>query len=72
MERLLDNGKFVVKKAYSDLARYGTATRPSREVAFELAENPHLSNSGKQVADIRLVVDGLDLYYTKAYIDQAV
>lgn len=72
IERLLDKGKIVVKKAYSDWARYETAKRPLHEAAFELIEIPHVSYSGKNSADIRLVVDALDLCYTKAHIDQFV
>jgi uncharacterized protein (TIGR00288 family) len=69
LERLLDKGKVVVKKAYCDWARYETAKRPLHEAAFELIEIPHVSYSGKNSADIRLVVDALDLCYTKAHID---
>lgn len=69
LERLLDKGKVVVKKAYSDWARYEQAKRPLHEAAFELIEVPHVSYSGKNSADIRLVVDALDLCYTKEHID---
>jgi uncharacterized protein (TIGR00288 family) len=69
LERLLDKGKVVVKKAYSDWARYDAAKRPLHEAAFELIEIPHVSYSGKNSADIRLVVDALDLCYTKSHID---
>src|SRR5690349_3391618 len=69
LERLLDKGKVVVKKAYSDWARYDAAKRPLHEAAFELIEIPHVSYSGKNSADIRLVVDALDLCYTKSHVD---
>lgn len=69
IERLLDKGRIVVKKAYCDWARYEPAKRPLHEAAFELIEIPHVSYSGKNSADIRLVVDALDLCYTKSHID---
>lgn len=69
LERLLDKGKIVVKKAYADWSRYKTARRPLHESAFELIEIPHVSYSGKNSADIRLVVDALDLCYTKQHVD---
>ena len=68
IERLLDKGKVVVKKAYSDWSRYETAKRPLHEAAFELIEIPHVSYSGKNSADIRLVVDALDLCYAKSHV----
>jgi uncharacterized protein (TIGR00288 family) len=69
LERLLDKGKIVVKKAYSDWDRYKSHKRKMHEAAFELIEIPHVSYSGKNSADIRLVVDALDLCYTKAHVD---
>ncbi|MEZ4225493.1 MAG: NYN domain-containing protein [Polyangiaceae bacterium] len=69
LERLLDKGKIVVKKAYSDWERYKSARRPLHEAGFELIEIPHVSYSGKNSADIRLVVDALDLCYTKSHVD---
>jgi uncharacterized protein (TIGR00288 family) len=69
IQRLLDKGKVVVKKAYADWSRYEAAKRPLHEAAFELIEIPHLSYSGKNSADIRLVVDALDLCYAKAHVD---
>ena len=68
LERILDKGKVVVKKAYADWERYRNARRPLHEAAFELIEIPHLSYSGKNSADIRLVVDALDLCYTKEHV----
>lgn len=69
LERLLDKGKVVVKKAYADWDRYKSAKRAMHEAAFEMIEIPHVSYSGKNSADIRLVVDALDLCYTKRHID---
>ncbi len=68
-ERLLAKGNIVVKKAYADWDRYKPAKRALHEAAFELIEVPHVSYSGKNSADIRLVVDALDLCYTKGHID---
>jgi uncharacterized protein (TIGR00288 family) len=72
LERLLDKGKIVVKKAYADWERYKSAKRPMHEAAFELIEIPHVSYSGKNSADIRMVVDALDLCYTKSHVDMFV
>ncbi len=72
LERLLDKGKIVVKKAYADWERYKSSKRPMHEAAFELIEIPHVSYSGKNSADIRLVVDALDLCYTKSHVDMFV
>ena len=69
IERLLDKGKIVVKKAYADWDRYKSHKRTMHEAAFELVEIPHVSFSGKNSADIRMVVDALDLCYTKSHID---
>ena len=69
LERILDKGKIVVKKAYADWDRYKSAKRPMHEAAFELIEIPHVSYSGKNSADIRMVVDALDLCYTKKHVD---
>jgi len=69
LERILDKGKVVVKKAYADWDRYKSAKRPMHEHAFELIEIPHVSYSGKNSADIRMVVDALDLCYTKEHVD---
>jgi uncharacterized protein (TIGR00288 family) len=72
LERLLDKGKIVVKKAYADWERYKPAKRPMHEASFELIEIPHVSYSGKNSADIRMVVDALDLCYTKSHVDMFV
>jgi uncharacterized protein (TIGR00288 family) len=69
LERLLDKGQIVVKKAYSAWSRYEQAKRPMHEAAFELVEIPHVSYSGKNSADIRMVVDALDLCYTKPHVE---
>src|SRR3989449_198345 len=69
IERLLLKGHIVVKKAYCDFDRYKAFKRDLHEAAFELIEIPHLRQSGKNSADIRMVVDALDLCYTKAHVD---
>ena len=69
LERLLLKGSIVVKKAYCDWARYKEFKAPMHEAAFELIDIPHVRMSGKNSADIRLVVDALDLCYTKAHVD---
>jgi uncharacterized protein (TIGR00288 family) len=69
MDRLLTKGHIVVKKAYCDFDRYKDFKRPLHENAFELIEVPHVSQSGKNSADIRMVVDALDLCYTKQHVD---
>src|SRR5215217_1867571 len=72
LERLLLKGQIVVKKAYCDFERYKTFKRGLHEAAFELIEIPHLRQSGKNSADIRMVVDALDLCYTKGHVDSFV
>src|SRR5215510_12106282 len=69
LERLLLKGSIIVKKAYCDWERYKEFKASMHEAAFELIEIPHVRQSGKNSADIRLVVDALDLCYTKAHID---
>ena len=68
LERLLLKGHIVVKKAYCDFDRYKDFKRGLHEAAFELIEIPHVRQSGKNSADIRMVVDALDLCYTKAHV----
>lgn len=69
LERLLLKGHIVVKKAYCDFDRYKEFKRDLHEAAFELIEIPHVRQSGKNSADIRMVVDALDLCYTKGHVD---
>ena len=69
LERLLLKGSIVVKKAYCDWDRYKTFKSPMHEASFELIEIPHIRQSGKNSADIRMVVDALDLCYTKSHVD---
>src|SRR5437016_10673256 len=69
LDRLLLKGHIVVKKAYCDFDRYKEFKRDLHESAFELIEIPHLRLSGKNSADIRMVVDALDLCYTKGHVD---
>jgi uncharacterized protein (TIGR00288 family) len=69
LERLLLKGNIVVKKAYCDWARYKALRPAMHEASFELIEIPHVRQSGKNSADIRMVVDALDLCYTKGHVD---
>lgn len=69
LERLLLKGNIVVKKAYCDWERYKEFKADMHEASFELIEIPHVRQSGKNSADIRMVVDALDLCYTKAHVD---
>ncbi len=69
LERLLLKGHIVVKKAYCDFERYKDFKRGLHEAAFEMIEIPHVRQSGKNSADIRMVVDALDLCYTKGHVD---
>jgi uncharacterized protein (TIGR00288 family) len=69
LERLLVKGSIVVKKAYCDWERYKEFKSQMHEAAFEMIEIPHVRQSGKNSADIRMVVDALDLCYTKAHVD---
>jgi uncharacterized protein (TIGR00288 family) len=69
LERLLLKGSIVVKKAYCDWERYKEFKAAMHEAAFELIEIPHVRQSGKNSADIRMVVDALDLCYTKSHVD---
>ncbi|MBA2410384.1 MAG: NYN domain-containing protein [Gammaproteobacteria bacterium] len=69
LERLLLKGNIVVKKAYCDWDRYKGFKEAMHEASFELIEIPHVRQSGKNSADIRMVVDALDLCYTKAHVD---
>jgi uncharacterized protein (TIGR00288 family) len=69
LERLLLKGNIVVKKAYCDWERYKEFKPPMHEASFEMIEIPHVRMSGKNSADIRMVVDALDLCYTKEHLD---
>jgi len=69
LERLLAKGSIVVKKAYCDWDRYKEFKAAMHAASFELIEIPHLRQSGKNSADIRMVVDALDLCYTKGHVD---
>ena len=69
LERLLVKGNVVVKKAYCDWERYKEHKPAMHDAAFELIEIPHTRQSGKNSADIRMVVDALDLCYTKDHLD---
>ena len=69
LERLLLKGNIVVKKAYCDWDRFKDFKRGMHEASFEMIEIPHVRMSGKNSADIRMVVDALDLCYTKSHVD---
>ena len=69
LERLLLKGNIIVKKAYCDWDRYKDYKPVMHEASFELIEIPHVRQSGKNSADIRMVVDALDLCYTKLHVD---
>jgi len=69
LERLLLKGNIVVKKAYCDWSRYKEFKTAMHEASFELIEIPHVRQSGKNSADIHMVVDALDLCYTKSHVD---
>jgi uncharacterized protein (TIGR00288 family) len=69
LERLVEKGKIVAKKAYADWSRFGMYTGALHEAAIELVEIPRRGMSGKNSADIRLVVDAIDLAYSKDHID---
>jgi uncharacterized protein (TIGR00288 family) len=69
LERLLLKGSIVVKKAYCDWERYKEFKAAMHGASFELIEIPHVRQSGKNSADIRMVVDALDLCYTKSHVD---
>src|SRR5882672_5997067 len=69
LERLLLKGSIVLKKAYCDWERYKEFKADMHEASFELIEIPHERMSGKNSADIRMVVDALDLCYTKSHVD---
>jgi uncharacterized LabA/DUF88 family protein len=69
LQRLLLKGSIVLKKAYCDWDRYKEFKATMHEAAFELIDIPHTRQSGKNSADIRMVVDTLDLCYTKEHIN---
>jgi uncharacterized protein (TIGR00288 family) len=69
LERLLEKGKIIVKKAYCDWERYSDFKRPFHEAAVEMVDIPQKYYSGKNSADIKMVVDALELCYTKEHVD---
>ena len=72
LERLLEKGKLIVKKAYADWSRFPDYTKPFHESAIELIEIPRRVMTGKNSADIRMVVDAMDLAWSKSHIDSFV
>jgi uncharacterized protein (TIGR00288 family) len=69
LERLVEKGKLIVKKAYADWSRFPAYTAPFHEAAIELIEIPKRSQTGKNSADIRMVVDAMDLAWSKPHVD---
>src|SRR5438105_12951477 len=69
LERLVEKGKIVAKKAYADWSRFGPYTAPLHEAAIELIEIPRRGQTGKNSADIRLCVAAMDLAYSKDHIN---
>ena len=69
LERLLEKGKLLSKKAYADWSRYSDYKRSFHECAIELIEVPQKSVGGKNSADIRLVVDAMDMSFQKEHIN---
>jgi uncharacterized protein (TIGR00288 family) len=69
LERLLEKGKIIVKKAYADWTRYSEYKRPFHEAAIEMIDIPQKRYSGKNSADIKMVVDAMDLSYSKEHLD---
>src|SRR5437870_6795582 len=69
LERLVEKGKIVAKRAYADWSRFGPYTAPLHEAAIELVEIPKRAQTGKNSADIHLVVDAMDLAHSKEHID---
>lgn len=69
LERLVEKGKLIVKKSYADWSRYPNYTAPFHEAAIELIEIPKRAQTGKNSADIRLVVDAMDLAWSKPHVD---
>ncbi|MBI3080045.1 MAG: NYN domain-containing protein [candidate division NC10 bacterium] len=69
LKRLVEKGKIMVKRAYADWERYAEYKRPFHEAAIELIDIPQKKYSGKNSADIRLVVDAMDLAHGKEHLD---
>ena len=69
LQRLLEKGNILVKRAYADWSRFGSYTKPFHEAAIELIEIPRRGDAGKNSADIRMCVDAMDLCYAKVHID---
>ncbi len=69
LQRLIEKGRIVVKKAYADWTRYAEYKREFHEAAIELIEIPQRGYTGKNSADIRMVVDAMDLAASKGHID---
>ena len=69
LDRLLERGKVIFRRAYCDWSRFREATRSLHEAGVELIDVPPSTRAGKNSADIRLVIDALELCYARAHID---
>ena len=69
LERLVEKGKIIVKKAYADWGSYRDFKRPFHEAGIELIDIPQRRYSGKNSADIKMVVDAIDLSYSKEHVN---
>jgi uncharacterized protein (TIGR00288 family) len=69
LERLLEKGHIIVKRAYADWSRYRDYKQSLHEAAIELIEVPKRSSAGKNSADIRMCVDAMDMAHSKEHID---
>ncbi|MGE4620334.1 MAG: NYN domain-containing protein, partial [Planctomycetota bacterium] len=69
LDRLVEKGKITVKKAYADWTTWSQYKRPFHECAIELVDIPSRKMSGKNSADIKMVVDAMELSYTKSHVD---
>ncbi len=69
LERLVEKGKIIVKRAYADWERYSEFKIPFHEAAIELIDIPQRRYTGKNSADIKMVVDAMDLSYSKEHLD---
>jgi len=69
LRRLLEKGRVVYKRAYSDWTHYRAAVREFHSQGVEMIDIPQSKASGKNSADIHMVVDALDLCYQKPHID---
>lgn len=69
LERLVDKGRIISKRAYCDWQRFGDAVTPLHELGIELIEIPDRAHTGKNSADIRLAVDAIEMCFTRDHVD---